>query len=149
METTSQNLIKYSNYQEQFKRLKKALNNQFYLEAIFIEYAIIEDRTKSILRHSNCSCKGKNEGTLFERVNRIKSISTVGSLPARYFDEVLLDSILAWKNERNDLIHALMKQSLTTEELQEISTEGYKLARTLADKSSNYTRALERRNKTK
>ena len=149
METASQNLIKYSNYQEQFKRLNKALKSQFYLEAIFIEYAILEDRTKSILRHSNCSCKGKNEGSLFDRVEKIREISIHGSLPARYFDEALLDSILVWKNERNDLIHALMKRSLTTEELQMLAADGYKLARILANKSTNYTRALERRSKNK
>ena len=41
---------KYENYREQFIRLKKALDSKFFLEAIFIEYTIIEDRTGSILR---------------------------------------------------------------------------------------------------
>ena len=45
------NIQKRENYVEQFKRLKKALDNGFNLEAIFIEYTIIEDRTESILRH--------------------------------------------------------------------------------------------------
>ena len=45
------NQQKYANYTEQFRRLKKALDNGFNLEAMFIEYAIMEDRTESILRH--------------------------------------------------------------------------------------------------
>ena len=45
------NQLKYENYREQFKRLKKALNSGFNLEAMFIEYAIMEDRTETILRH--------------------------------------------------------------------------------------------------
>ena len=43
---------KYNNYREQFKRLDRSLKNEFYLEALFIEYAIIEDRTESVLKHA-------------------------------------------------------------------------------------------------
>ena len=46
------NMQKYFNYQEQMVRLKKAMAAQFYLEAIFIEYAVMEYRLESILRHS-------------------------------------------------------------------------------------------------
>lgn len=35
---TIDNMLKYNNYMEQFNRLKKALHNEFYLEALFIEY---------------------------------------------------------------------------------------------------------------
>ena len=51
-EITSENRLKYENYKEQFKRLNRALANGFNLEAMFIEYAILEDRTESILRHA-------------------------------------------------------------------------------------------------
>ena len=53
-ETIHLNIQKYLNYKEQFKRLNKALINGFNLEAIFIEYAIMEDRTESVIRHSGC-----------------------------------------------------------------------------------------------
>ena len=43
--------LKYSNYKEQFKRLNKAISNNYYLEAAFIAYAIMEDRTESILTY--------------------------------------------------------------------------------------------------
>lgn len=49
----TENQLKYENYREQFKRLKSALNSGFNLEAMFIEYAIMEDRTESILRHAD------------------------------------------------------------------------------------------------
>ena len=51
MEKT-ENQLKYENYREQFKRLNSALHSGFNLEAMFIEYAILEDRTESILRHA-------------------------------------------------------------------------------------------------
>ena len=47
------NMQKHFNYQEQMVRLKKAMAAQFYLAAIFIEYAVMEDRLESILRHSS------------------------------------------------------------------------------------------------
>ena len=50
------NMQKYFNYQEQMVRLKKALAAQFYLEAIFIEYAVMEDRLASVLIHSGRKC---------------------------------------------------------------------------------------------
>ena len=52
-EGKSENLQKYENYEEQFKRLDKDLKAGFNLEAIFIEYAIMEDRISSILRYEN------------------------------------------------------------------------------------------------
>lgn len=48
-----ENQLKYENYREQFKRLNSALRSGFNLEAMFIEYAIMEDRTESILRHAD------------------------------------------------------------------------------------------------
>lgn len=48
--TPASNTQRYYNYIEQMVRLKKAMAAQFYLEAIFIEYAVMEDRLESILR---------------------------------------------------------------------------------------------------
>ena len=47
------NRQKYLNYKEQFKRLNKAIDCGFNLEAMFISYSIMEDRSESVLRHSD------------------------------------------------------------------------------------------------
>ena len=39
------NKQKNERYKDLMSKLKKAMNNEFYYEAIFIEYAILEDRT--------------------------------------------------------------------------------------------------------
>ena len=52
------NRQKYENYREQFKRLEKALTYQFYLEALFIAYAIMEDRSEAILRYEENQIMG-------------------------------------------------------------------------------------------
>ena len=46
------NAQKFKNYGEQFTRLNLALEHEFYLEATFIAYAILEDRSESVLRHA-------------------------------------------------------------------------------------------------
>ena len=146
----SPNIQKQLNYREQFKRLDKALNNNFYLEALFIEYAIMEDRTESILRYEGNEIKLK-EGSFISinrKLDKIKKIAEQRkSLPERYFSDNLIECIQLWKDERNRMIHALMKQSLTTEELTELALEGKVLCRQLCNKANNYKRAVERRKK--
>ena len=139
------NVIKYENYKEQFKRLDKAIKNNFYLEAMFIAYAIMEDRTESILSYEGNEINSKDFVSINKKLNKIKKIAErKGSLPAKYFSDSMIDEILDWKEKRNNLIHALMKQPLTTEELQATALEGKALARKLANRATSYRRAVER-----
>ena len=138
------NMQKYANYKEQMGRLKKALNSQFYLEAIFIEYAILEDRVESMLRHSGVFRPDKHN-TLNKKLNRLSELQrNKTGLAKKYFTEDLLSAIHDWKNERNIMIHALLKQSLHTEDLQAIAERGQALVKTVSSKVSSYNRALDR-----
>ena len=145
-----ENVQKYENYKEQFKRLNKAMNNQFYLEAIFISYAIIEDRTESILHHAGkwdayLKRRGRYQVTLDSKINYISNFAREKkSLLNKYFGDGILDEILEWKEKRNKLMHALMKQSLTTEILESLAIQGKEYARVLTNKSGSYRRAIER-----
>lgn len=150
MSDKPENMQKYENYKEQFKRLNKAMNNQFYLEAMFISYAIIEDRTESIIRHANKweqylkSRKGRGP-TINSKIKYIQKLADQNkSLPNKYFSDDLLDNILEWKDERNRMIHALMKQSLTTKILESLAIQGKEYARVLTNRSGSFRRAVER-----
>ena len=46
------NIEKYEVYRAMMENLSKAMRSEFYYQAIFIEYAIIEDRCLSALKHS-------------------------------------------------------------------------------------------------
>lgn len=146
---TSDNMQKYENYKEQFKRLKKAFEYKFYMEAIFIEYAIMEDRVEAILRYENNEIKPKNERefiSITRKLNKIKKIAEQNkSLPQKYFSDGIADEISEWIKKRNALIHALLKKELTTDEVEAFAEEGKILTRTLCDKAKNYKRAIERR----
>lgn len=146
MEQIVDNMQKYTNYKMQMGRLKKALANQFYLEAIFIEYAIMEDRLESVLRHSgNWNPKPGRFPSLDYKRKTIAKLAEEKKNPIRkYFPVELTDSIEVWKDERNRMIHALMKQSLHTGDLRKIALDGEALTKLICNKSTQYTRALDR-----
>lgn len=147
------NIQKYENYKEQFKRLKMAMSHCFYLEAMFICYAIMEDRTESILVHAGkwdayLKKRGRYQVTIDSKIKYIKSFSTQkNSLTNKYFGDEILDEIIEWKDERNRIMHALMKQNLTTEELESLASRGEMLAKTITNRSGSFTKALERAKK--
>ena len=149
MEKT-QNQLKYENYREQFKRLNSALHNGFNLEAMFIEYAIMEDRTESILRHAGKwdaymkSRKGR-EPNIDSKIRYIQKIAEEKkTLPNKYFSDTLLNDILQWKEDRNRLIHALLKQQLEHGEVGELAAKGKQLADALRTRAGSYNRSADR-----
>lgn len=150
MDNAIDNQQKYENYKEQFQRLNKALANGFNLEAMFIEYAIMEDRTESILHHAELwdayikSRKGR-EPTINSKVQYIqKRAENKKDLMHRYFSDDLLERVLAWKEERNRLIHALLKQQFEHNEIAVLATKGNELVKALRSKSGSYNRAIEK-----
>ena len=150
MNTSITNQQKYENYKEQFKRLKRALTDEFNLEAIFIEYAILEDRTESVLRHADKweayikSLKGR-EPAIDSKIRYIKKIAeNKKDIAHKYFSDTLLDDVLSWKEERNRLIHALLKQSFLHNEIHDFAHKGNELVNLLRSRSGNYNRAIER-----
>ena len=150
MDITIDNHQKYENYKEQFQRLNKALANGFNLEAMFIEYAIMEDRTESILRHAGLweaylRKRGTRGATINSKITYIQGKVTSGDkLLARYFSDNLLNQVLAWKEERNRLIHALLKQQFEHNEIMELAAQGNELVKTLRTRSGSYNRAVEK-----
>ncbi len=145
------NQLKYENYREQFKRLNSALSNGFNLEAMFIEYAIMEDRTESILRHAEKweayikSRKGRDP-TINSKVKYIQKLAAFNNDPLhKYFSDSLLDRLLVWKDERNRLIHALLKQQLEHNEVSELAAQGKQLVDELRNRANKYNRAIDRK----
>ena len=145
----TENQLKYENYKEQFTRLKSALKNGFNLEAMFIEYAIMEDRLEAVLRHADKW--HPKEGSFISidaKVKKVAKLAEEKKNPAhRYFPPELTDGIIAWKEKRNRLIHALLKQSLHSEDLLEVAEEGEAIVKQLCSKATSHRRALESANK--
>ncbi len=100
IEPVHNNYEKYLAYKTQIARYKKAVSNEFYFEAILIDYAMMEDRLISIFYHigvidnRNVSVKvTKRTGKYLELIldkRPPKSLSTIGSKIE------LLQAILKW-----------------------------------------------------
>ena len=150
MNETVDNQQKYENYRVQMGRLKSALRGHFYLEAIFIEYAIMEDRLEAILRHAGrWHPKEGSFVSIDTKVKKVADIAREKKSPAhRCFPPELTDGILDWKGKRNQLIHALLKQSLHSEDLLEVAEEGERLTKQLCSKATSHRRALEKQTQT-
>ena len=146
---TNDNMQKYENYKEQFKRLKKAFYYKFYMEAIFIKYAIMEDRIESILKYEGNEIKPKNDKEFISITRKLNKIALISrdkkSVSNRYFADDTVNVILDWIKRRNSLIHALLKKELTADEVETFALEGKTIARTICNKANNYKRAVERR----
>ncbi len=136
---------KYLNYKEQTTRLKKALQNEFYIEAIAIEYAIMEDRLESILRHEGVFNPEKHS-TLARKLARVRELRRrKNSLENKYLSEELLDSIAEWKEQRNALFHALLKLQITTEQVRGTAESGNLIVKQLTSKATSIRRQLEKK----
>lgn len=139
--TDADNQQKYLNYCEQMRRLKKALGNGFCLEVVFIEYAILEDRLESALTHVSTFNVSK-QGPITAKIAKLEKLCECkAGLARKYFSDELLEHIRAWKDGRNPLVHKLMKQQLTTNELDAFALEGESLVKVLKNKVGCFNRA--------
>ena len=131
-------------------RSTKTLRGYFYLEAIFIEYAIMEDRLEAKLRHTDkWHPKEGSFVSIDAKAKKVAKLAEEKKNPAhRYFPPELTDGILAWKERRNQLVHALLKQSLRSEDLLEVAEEGERLIKQLCSKATSHRRALEKQSQT-
>lgn len=144
------NQIMHDNYHEQCKRLNRALASGFNLEAIFIEYALFEDRSESVLRHADmwdAYIKSRNgrENNIDSKIRYIMKLAeNKQSLLHRYFADELLQQILAWKDERNRLIHALLKQDFEHNEMADLAVLGKELSDRLKSQAGKFNRAADK-----
>ncbi len=130
------NYKKQMKYIDMTEKLDLALKNDFYYEAIFIEYAILEDRTKSMLKHAKFSedtCNSK----LNDKLNKIKNSEKFHDEYVRkHITNDLISSIHNWKNTRNTLNHDLINCEYTNEYVKKVALEGAKIVKKLCSKST-------------
>ena len=88
---------KYENYRAQMGRLNHAIKEHFFLEAMFIEYAIMEDRCESILAHAGVFNHEKYVN-ITRKVRRLEALCQSNEIARKYFSQELLESILGDKD---------------------------------------------------
>ena len=140
---------KAENYKILKTRLKKSLASEFWFEACMIEYAIIEDRTSSILQHGNVCNNAYDPNKLL--TNKLNSISNqIGRghpVISKKVDPNLIKEILKWKDNRNEVVHRSCNHVYEEEKVKAIAETGNELVRRLINDSrkvSNYYKRIER-----
>lgn len=128
------NFEKRNKYEILMSKLNEATYSEFYYEAIFIEYAIIEDRTESILKHAEIRC---DDNTKLEgKLNKIKSNPKFeNKYCKKHINNEFIEEIREWKNLRNSLIHALIKSKYSNDDIKNVALQGECIAKKLANKS--------------
>ncbi len=141
---TTDNMLKYANYKDQMEHLTRALDERFYLEAVFIEYAVIEDRLTSALKHAGVYNEKKHR-MLTDKVKALRLLIRNGDKAAcEHLLENLLDNILSWKDKRNSYVHSLMDQEQETDSFEELAQEGNALMQSLKNAVGTYNRAHDK-----
>lgn len=142
------NLEKRDKYAQLMKKLEDATNNEYYYEAIFIEYAIFEERTRAIFEHAKVPYKNKNDRE-YSIDKKLKSIKTNKHFQDEYIKkhitEELIDKIIEWKNQRNDLMHDIIKSNYDNEEVKNLSLQGECLAKKINSKSQLVNNYLDKK----
>lgn len=131
------NMEKYEIYRAMNANLSKAMKAGYYYEAIFIEYAILEDRCTSLLKHAGVMYMDSKgfDLSLATKINKIRSNKNFASHFVRQrIPHKLLDEIETWKRERDRLIHALAKIKYDDEAIKIVATNGQLLVRTFSGK---------------
>lgn len=141
------NIEKKEKYAELMIKLNKATNEEYYYEAIFIEYAIIEDRLEALLRYAGLKYKQDN-GTNIDIQKKINKIQNDAKFQDSYIKKhitpKILNEIQLWKNERNRLIHNLVNAKYDNEEIKNIALQGECLAKKISNKSTLIKRYFQK-----
>lgn len=131
------NMEKYQTYKSMNENLSKAMRSEFYYQAIFIEYAIIEDRCTSVLKHAGVKyldSKG-HEIKLSQKLAKMRDNPAfhIPYIRQRITLEVL-EEITVWKRERDKLIHALARTPYDHESVKATAIAGQELVKKLSSK---------------
>lgn len=118
---------KNNHYKELMSRMNQAHENEYYLEACWFAYTVLEDRLLSALRQSGGACYANHRPIrmLGKKMQEIRQRKRNDQLLAAYFNDALMDRIHQWKGNRNDLTHAMADG---TKPMSEIDKAAYLLS---------------------
>ncbi|MBQ0040814.1 MAG: hypothetical protein KBS56_02155 [Clostridiales bacterium] len=141
----NQNKAKQDTYAILISKLNKAIKNEFWFEACLIEYAIIEDRTSSILDKARvCENAYSDSKLLGKKLNSIEyQIEKGHPIISKKVDLKLIQDIKKWKDERNDLVHRACTM-FDEEKAKNISVHGKELVRKLINDSAKVSRLAKK-----
>lgn len=128
-------------------KLKIALQQEFFLEALLLEYAIIEDRLSSILRSAGIAYiqSDGREISMQKKMNKIQNAMVSKRFPIyKRISPDFISEIGEWKQIRNELVHKSCTRIYNSEEVKQCALEGNELVRIISNIARNIKRAREK-----
>ena len=134
------NMEKYEIYKSMYENLAKAMRAGYYYQAIFIEYAILEDRLRAILRYAGVPYISKNgrEDKISRKLDKLRDRPEFANRFVR--DRIptkMIDEIKDWIETRNDLIHNLANIPYDDESIIAVAERGKQLLDVFKNKSAS------------
>ena len=147
MQEIIDNAQKYDNYKILKVRLKKAISQKYWFEACMIEYAIIEDRTASILKNTDV-VKDPYEKKLSNKLRSIEyQIGKEHPIISKKVDKQLLVDISAWKDARNEEVHRACIHFYDEDAMSKIAIDGNNLVNLITNTASRVKNACIKKGK--
>ena len=147
-EESNKNMEKYKSYKFAFFRIDQAIDKAFPVEAIAFEESIISDRLRAY-----CEANGKPiKGFSFNNLITASQAISKDNCPELH---QVLASVHSWKNDRNKMIHSVVKTEKSGEapeisykdfipQAMEIAKTGKALARTICNISTKLKHEAEK-----
>ncbi len=141
-------------YKDLYSRMELSLEKQFYMEACWIQYAIIEDRFNSVIRHAYPE-KGQQLLQSLRGLDKkleliIRKIHPNDHDCLKTVHKSLLEKIKKWKDKRNTLMHEITESAdiaSVQKKLEKLAPEGKKLTSDLTNRVRKYKESVKKRKK--
>lgn len=141
------NVQKYEIYKSIHESLSKSLKYGFYYEAIFLEYAILEDRLAAVLKYAEIPYMDKN-GHDVSISKKLNLIETRKELAEKFYKDRLTPELIlecrTWIDMRNQLIHHMENLPYDNEQVQKVAVEGNELVRKVKNKTASVVNRLKK-----
>lgn len=124
------NMAKYEAYRSMYINLGKALKAGFYYQAIFIEYAIFEDRLASLLRYAGVPTVRKDgrEDKISRKIAKVRDHNAFNTKSIRSrLPVALMDELKLWTEQRNALVHDLANMPYDNEQVKAVALDGERI----------------------
>ena len=139
-------------YKDLIARMNLALLEEFYMEACWIQYAIVEDRINSVIRHAypknGAKFLGMTRG-LDRKFDHIRDkIHAQDDDCVKTINKDLLKRLVRWKDKRNNLMHEIADTDNLTNvqsRLKKLANEGKDLVNELSARVFKYKKLVARR----
>ena len=145
-------------HRDYFDQAKAAVEEGFYLEAVFLEYAAIEGRLEVLLGILGAPCNRKLEGSIRSQIkisHRIdclrycrrnnQSLFAAAKLPDSFFSDK--GELKRWIRNRNVFVHGLYKNAdeyqRRRENAEKLATDGLEYSRLLYNEAKRLNRILK------